>query len=180
MHSLRGQLLVSHPSLHDGDFRHTVVLVGEHDERGAVGITLNRPMNVRAAQAVPMLADLVESEAPVFNGGPVDPDEAVLVVETDRPDLLDVPVFGGIGFLTGDIPRGFSDRIRRARILVGHAGWGPGQLDAELAEGSWILDEARPDDVFTDAPELLWSQVLRRKGPEWEALARVPFDPRMN
>jgi putative transcriptional regulator len=70
--------------------------------------------------------------------------------------------------------------VRRARVFAGHAGWGPGQLEGELAEKAWIIADATADDVFTASPEALWRRILERKGPEYARLARVPFDPSMN
>ncbi len=178
--SLKGRLLVSGGGLYDASFRHTVVLVGEHDARGAVGVILNRALSTTVAEAVPPLASLVDTDAPLFEGGPVRPDEAVLLVETARTELLDVQVLESVGFLTGEVPAALRPEVLRARVFAGHAGWGAGQLEAELETDAWILDDARKEDVFTDAPELLRAKVLRRKGPEYAALARVPFDPRMN
>ena len=70
--------------------------------------------------------------------------------------------------------------LRRARVYVGYAGWGPGQLDDELDEGSWIVEPALPEDVFTDDPDGLWSGVLRRKGGPFGLLAAMPPDPSRN
>ncbi len=130
--SLKGRLLISGGGLYDPRFRHTVVLVGEHDARGAVGVIPNRVLSMTVAEAVPSLASLVEPDAPLFEGGPVRPEEPVLLVETTRPDLLDVPVLGSVGFLTGEVPEAVLPAILRAQIFAGHAGWGAGQLDSEL------------------------------------------------
>lgn len=180
MDTLRGNLLISGGGLFDANFRHTVVLIGSHDERGAVGVILNRPLDVTVAQAVPALAGLVGPTEPLFQGGPVAPTEAVLLVDVATAGLLDVPVLETIGFLTGDVPAELSGDIRRARVFLGHAGWGPGQLEAELEAGGWIVEPARPEDVFTAEPGGLWATVLQRKGAPYAALARIPFDPRVN
>ncbi len=180
MARLKGQLLISDGGLYDPNFRHTVVLMGQHDALGAVGVILNRPLGMTVEEAVPPLADLVETGAPLFEGGPVAPDEPVLLVETVRPDLLDVPIFGSVGFLTGDIPAELRSGILRARVFAGHAGWGADQLESELEEEAWILDEPRADDVFSAAPDRLWATLLKRKGPEYARMARIPFDPSMN
>ena len=66
------------------------------------------------------------------------------------------------------------------RIFAGYAGWGPGQLESELEEDSWIVERAQREDVFTPDPEALWSGVLRRKGREWVLLATMPEDPSLN
>ena len=180
MESLRGQLLISGGGLFDPNFRHTVVLVGEQDAWGAVGVVLTRPMETTVDEAAPPLAGLVAPGERLFEGGPVEPDQPVLLAEVADPELLDVPVFGSVGFLTGDVASDFEWRIQRARVFAGHAGWGPDQLEAEIESGSWILDPAREEDVFTSEPESLWRRVLQRKGPDYATLARVPFDPSMN
>jgi putative transcriptional regulator len=65
-------------------------------------------------------------------------------------------------------------------VFAGYAGWGAGQLDAEMEEGSWIAEPAVADDVFTEEPGELWSGVLRRKGPRYQLLSTMPPDPEMN
>jgi putative transcriptional regulator len=180
MKSLTGRLLVSGGGLFDPNFRHTVVLVGEHNPEGAVGVVLNRPMDVTVEQAAPPLAVLVDPAEPLFEGGPVAPALPVLLAEVRDPEILDLRVFGSVGFLTDEIPADIRPEVLRARVFAGHAGWGAGQLEAELEDGSWIIDRATEDDVFTPTPYGLWRRVLERKGPEYAALARVPFDPSMN
>lgn len=180
MESLRGRLLISSGSLFDPNFRHTVVLVGEHNAEGALGVVLNRPSDVTVHEAVPALRDLVEPGEPLFVGGPVQPQSSVLLAELVHPALADILVFGTVGFLVGEVSAEVRPGIRRARVFAGYSGWGAGQLEAEIEEHSWILEPAVEDDVFTDAPDTLWSRVLERKGPEYQLLSRVPFDPTMN
>jgi putative transcriptional regulator len=178
--NLKGQLLISGGGLYDPNFRHTVVLIGEHDERDAVGIVLNRPLEIAVEEAIPALADLAGPGATLFEGGPVEPGQAVLLVDVADPGILDVSVVGSVGFLTGEVSADVRPGIRRARIFVGHSGWAPGQLEAEMEGDSWILEPATPEDIFTDDPDSLWRRVLERKGPDYATLARVPFDPSMN
>lgn len=180
MTSLKGRLLISGGGLYDDNFRHTVVLIGEHDAAGAVGVVLNRPLELTVEGAVPALAELVDPGEWLFQGGPVEPEQAVLLAELAQPGVVDVPVFGSVGFLTGAIPSDVRPDVRRARVFVGHAGWGPGQLEAELESDSWILEDATEDDVFTRSPDDLWRQLLERKGPPYSTMARIPFDPSTN
>ena len=180
MENLRGQLLISSGGLYDPNFRHTVVLVGEHNADGALGIVLNRALNVTVEQAFPPLGHLVPPGEPLFQGGPVQPESPVLLAELADPELADILVFGSVGFLVGEVSSDLEPSILRARLYVGYSGWGPGQLEAEMEIDSWILDPARVDDVFTDEPALLWSRVLERKGPEYKRLSRMPYDPSMN
>ncbi len=180
MESFRGSLLISSGGLHDPNFRHTVVLIGEHNQDGALGVVLNRAMDVTVEQIVPPLSALVPPGEALHEGGPVQPEGLVLLAEVTDPELLDLRVFGSIGFLIGDVPEDIGGKVLRARVFAGYSGWGPGQLEAEMDVDSWILEPARVDDVFTDAPDLLWSRVLKRKGPEYQLLSRMPYDPSMN
>ena len=180
MDSLKGQLLISGGGLFDPNFRHTVVLIGAHDHQGAVGVILNRPLDYPVHEALPALGEWVDSDSMLYQGGPVQPETPVLLVESASAGLSDVPVFDNVGFLVGDLDDEARGHIRRARVFVGHAGWAPGQLELELEEGSWILDQPRPGDVFTSSPERLWSRVVKRQGPEYELMSRMPYDPSMN
>jgi putative transcriptional regulator len=180
METFKGQLLISSGGLYDPNFRHTVVLIGEHNADGALGVILNRALDVTVENAVPVLTDLVPPGATLFEGGPVQRTSPVLLAELARPDLADILVFGGVGFLTGDVADEVRPHILRARIFAGYSGWGPGQLEAEMETDSWIVEPAREDDVFTDRPDMLWSRVLERKGPAFRRLSRMPSDPSMN
>ena len=180
MESLRGQLLISSGGLYDPNFRHTVVLIGEHNADGALGVVLNRSLGVSVGEAVPPLAELVGPGEHLFEGGPVQPASPVLLAEFIDPRQADLLVFGNVGFLVGDVAPEMAEAVRRSRLYAGYSGWAPGQLEAEVEQESWILDPAREEDVFTDDPDTLWSRVLRRKGPEYHALSHMPFDPSMN
>ena len=180
MESLRGHLLISSGGMFDPNFRHTVVLVGEHTADGALGVVLNRPLDVTVEETLPTLSEVVPAGAALFQGGPVQPASPVLLAELTHPELADVLVFASVGFLVGEVSADIGPSILRARVFAGYSGWGPGQLEAEMAADSWIIDPAHEDDVFTDVPELLWSRVLERKGPEYRPLSRMPFDPSMN
>ena len=178
--SLRGQLLLSAGQLWDPNFRRTVVLIGHHDEEGAVGVVLNRASEVTVVDAAPALAALVGADERVFLGGPVQPETAVVLAEFDQPERAEIVAFGDVGFLPSESDHGSIGGIRRARMFAGYSGWGPGQLEGELEIDSWIVEPALAEDVFTPTPERLWSDVLRRKGPEHELLRVMPFDPSSN
>ena len=180
MESLRGQLLISAGSLFDPNFRHTVVLIGEHNAEGALGVVLNRRSELTVQQAVPALASAVGPGEMLYLGGPVRPHSPVLLAELAMPHSPDLLVFNRIGFLIGDVSDESKEAIARARVYGGYAGWGAGQLEAELESGSWILEPAREEDVFTDDPDSLWSRVLERKGGTFRRLAKMPFDPSAN
>lgn len=178
--SLGGSLLVAGPALWDPNFRRTVVLVGHHDDDGAVGVVLNRASEIEVAIAAPPLAALVGQGERLFIGGPVQPQSAVVVADFEHPERAEVVAFGSIGFLPDETDAAEVGELRRARVFAGYAGWGAGQLERELEEGGWILEPARPEDVFTEEPDQLWSDIVRRKGPEYRLISTMPLDPSAN
>jgi putative transcriptional regulator len=178
--SLRGQLLIASPSLIEPTFRRTVVLVGEHNEEGALGVVLNRPTPAPVEEAAPPLAGLAGEGGRLFVGGPVQPQGAVVLAQFEFPDAAGLLVFDSVGFLIGDVDPGELVGVRRARVFAGYAGWGGGQLEAEIELSAWMLEPAQPEDVFAAQPETLWSSVLRRKGGRFAMLAMMPLDPSLN
>ena len=180
MSSLRGQLLIAGPSLVDPNFWRTVVLVGEHSDEGALGVVLNRPSETPVGEAVPELADLADEMGTVHVGGPVQSSAVVVLADFENPEEAGSLVVDSIGFLSTEVDPESLGEVRRARVYVGYAGWGPGQLDGELEEGSWIVEPALAEDVFTSDPDGLWSNVLRRKGGPFSVLASMPPDPSLN
>ncbi|HKX47901.1 MAG TPA: YqgE/AlgH family protein [Gaiellaceae bacterium] len=180
MTSLRGNLLIAAPGLVDPNFWRTVVLVGEHSEEGALGVVLNRTSDTPVDEAVPELAVLVDGMGEVHVGGPVQPSAIVVLADFEEPPDPDALVVETVGFLPAEVDPDALGPLRRARVYVGYAGWGPGQLDDELDEGSWIVEPALAEDVFTDEPDSLWSTVLQRKGGPFRVLAAMPPDPSQN
>jgi putative transcriptional regulator len=178
--SLEGHLLIASPGLLDPNFKRTVVLVTEHTSEGASGLVLNRPSPASVSELVPQLEPLVDEEEPVWLGGPVQPDAVLVLGEFVDPDDAAVPLFGALGFPALDDPEDVVPATTRRRVFAGYSGWGAGQLEDELGREDWILEQAQPDDAFTDVPEQLWADVLRRKGGIYELVARMPEDPRVN
>lgn len=179
MTSLAGKLLVSSPALVDPNFRKTVVLVTHHDDDGALGLVLSRPLDLIAESAVPALAGVPGAGGRVFAGGPVQPDALMMLAEFDDVDEAAAQILDNVGFVPAEADVDELS-IRRLRLFCGYSGWGAGQLEGELDEPSWIVVDAEPDDAFADDPDELWRTVLRRKGGPFELLAGMPFDPGLN
>jgi putative transcriptional regulator len=175
-----GSLLIAGASLWDPNFRKTVVLIGHHDEDGAVGVVLNRVSDHEVVDAAPPLAPLVAPGERLFLGGPVQPEAAVVVADFERPDVAQVLAFGSIGFMPPETDADELGPLRRARVFAGYAGWGPGQLEAELERDDWIVVNAVEDDVFDEDAPTLWSRVLDRQGGKMRLIARMPLDPTLN
>ncbi len=181
MDSARGKLLIAGPALLDPNFWRTVVLVVEHNEEGALGLVLNRPSETAIGEAVEELDELIGADELLFIGGPVQPAAVIVLAQFEDPGEAALTAFDDVGVLgTASSPEELSVGIRQAKAFVGHAGWGPGQLEAELERDDWIVEDARLDDAFSDEPRGLWSNVLTRKGGSYALVARMPADPSSN
>ena len=175
-----GVLLAAAPQLDDANFAKAVVLLCELNEDGALGLILNRPSDSPVADYLPQWT-ACEPQV-VFVGGPVQPEVAVglmrhagetpigFSVVADADGLFDLATPSEL--VTG--------AFELLRVFSGYAGWGPGQLEAELAAGDWLILDAEPADAFTPEPLDLWSNVLRRQGGELGLLSTLPDDPRLN
>jgi putative transcriptional regulator len=179
MEFLHGKLLISSPALFDPNFRRTIVLIAHHDDEGAMGLVLNRPAELPVAVAAPQLVALVDEDEAIHVGGPVSPESLMVLADFDDPDDAAAPIVGNLGFVSAEADPEELE-TRRARVYAGYAGWGAGQLEDELEEGSWIVEDAEPDDAFAGDPDVLWRDVVRRKGGAFVLLATMPADPAAN
>ena len=168
-------LLVSMPQMADPNFAKTVILLCDYTEDGAFGLVVNRPMGEPAWQ-------LVRTEPPVrvdpslrlWMGGPVDPQQTwVLMAEAQGPGDEHREVCPGVLLssskeLTLQLLQ--TPASSRARVLVGYAGWGPGQLDKELASSSWLTVDVDPSLIFGVPADEMWETAIRRLGADPAAL----------
>jgi putative transcriptional regulator len=177
-----GKLLVASPSLMDPNFFRSVVMLMDTDTDGAVGVVLNRPTHIEASEHLPEWGPVLSTPAAIFEGGPVQVETAIGVAARSgamRDDTWS-PVLGGIGFVDVSNPPQEADQISSARIYAGYAGWGAGQLDMEMAIGSWFAVDGIADDAFDPDPTTLWRRVLLRQEPHIARYANYPIDPRTN
>ena len=189
-----GDLLVASILLADGVFNQTVVLILDCDTEGALGVILNEVSQTTLASVLPDWVSTVSSPQLLFHGGPVSPNGAICLasVATDgeeppgwRP-LFAPSDFGGrdptrVGLLHLDTPIEIvAGAYRDLRIFAGYAGWAPGQLQAEIAEGMWHVLAADYSDVFGNEPLDLWRTVLRRQRSEIALFSTWLEDPDLN
>ena len=171
--SLVGQLLIAAPTIGDPRFAHAVVLMVRHDKEGAFGIVINRPVGERS------IADLLEATGKddtevagivrVFAGGPVQPELGFVVHSAEYRRTETVDVDGRVAMTASRqilLDIGHSQGPEKALFALGYAGWGPGQLEGELARNSWFTTPEEPKLVFDDDRGNLWDEAMARRTRE--------------
>jgi len=178
-----GALLVATPLLTGPTFDRTVILLMAHEAEGSFGVVLNRATDVPVDRILPEWAALATDPASVFVGGPVAPEAAICLARLRGERPVGWTSIGEAGVGTLDLagsPQAWEPHVTHLRVFAGYAGWGAGQLEAELAEHAWLVAAAQPDDPFTPVPAALWRTVLRRQPGLVAALADYPLDPSLN
>jgi putative transcriptional regulator len=167
-------LLLSMPQLSDPDFRRTVVLLCEHNDDGAWGLVLNRPTGQHAAAIVNLTPPVDgDSGLEVWTGGPVEPHRGCLLLPEEPLGSEAHEVSPGVFIaVSADLLRTLISGapMAHSRLLMGYAGWGPGQLDRELTESSWLISEVATDIVFETESAMMWEAAIRRLGVDPAAL----------
>jgi putative transcriptional regulator len=172
--SLRGHLLVATPLLIDPNFWRSVVLILQHDDEGSIGVVLNRPTMERVETHIPAWGEVAAKPGIVHFGGPVDPRVAIGLATGRDGEATGVP-----GLTLVDLEATPGPEPAAVRVYSGYSGWGGGQLEAEIEEGSWYVVPAAPDDPF-DRPEGQWSRILRRQKGHLALVSTFPEDVELN
>ncbi len=177
-----GILLIAPPMMDDPNFKRTIVLLCEHGVDGSFGLILNRTLTLQLGEIVDGMTDYTGY---LSLGGPVLPNTLHVLhrigerVGETREVMAEVYWGGDFDTIQAMLAsREASDDD--FRFFLGYAGWSPGQLDAEIEQGGWILAASDESMIFTPQPMRLWSDALRRLGGEFALLANYPEDPRMN
>jgi putative transcriptional regulator len=185
MDSLQGQLLIASTDLHDPNFAQTVVLIAVHGEDGALGLILNREMNVSLSQVWEQVSpEPCVRDENVRHGGPVG---GTLIVLHDQRSWANLVVAEDLYVATelNSMEALAASDEGQALFYVGHSGWGPGQLETELAEGSWLVLPVTAQHVFGNHDTVaLWKETMtevgRRQVQSVVPIKHVPDNPRAN
>ena len=174
----RPTLLLSMPQMQDPNFARTVVLLCDYLPEGAFGLVINRPTELAASEMVKLDPPAAPRNAlPLFIGGPVQPERGWILVgeppvEPDFRTVVD-------GLYLSTSPQLLRRVLEthpapRARVVAGYAGWGPGQLDEELAQSAWLMADVEVDLVFDVDASVMWETAIRRLGADPSLLQTSP------
>ncbi|MEO7192476.1 MAG: YqgE/AlgH family protein [Vicinamibacterales bacterium] len=169
--SLAPSLLLSMPQLIDPNFARTVVLLCEHAPEGAFGLIVNRPSDIAAAAAVRLEPPVEDpNDLPLLIGGPVEPERGWILTATPPGGVEARELGAGLHLSASPVllRQVLTARPlpRRTHVLAGYAGWGPGQLDAELEQSAWLITPVELDLIFEIPPAAAWEAAIRRLGAD--------------
>jgi putative transcriptional regulator len=176
--SFAGSLLVAHPNMLDPNFRRTVLFVSEHQpQEGALGVIINRPLDRPVAELLSGTPPPGFANVPVFLGGPVGKNQLMFAAFEWQKDV-------GLKLNHNVSLDQTSDPLRKNLLtvcaFVGYAGWGAGQLESEVKQKAWVLQNANPAILKLDRLPNLWFDIMRTLGPWYRMLAAAPDDPSLN
>lgn len=171
--SLTNHFLIAMPSLADPNFSHTVTYICEHNEDGAMGIIINRPLNVHLREVLEQMeiepSSSIDLDTPIYMGGPVQSERGFVVHSPVGSWASSLGVTDEVAITTSrDIITAIAHGEGPARYLLalGYAGWGSGQLEKEMAENAWLSGPADLDILFDMPDEARWSAAAALLGVE--------------
>ncbi|WP_298219806.1 YqgE/AlgH family protein [Halothiobacillus sp.] len=175
---LKNQLLIAMPSLDDPNFNHSVTYVCEHNEEGAMGITINRPLDVTLGDIFDHMKISCSNPSirsrPVFMGGPVALERGFVLHTPHGGWESTLEITDEIGLTTSkDILQALADGAGPARavIALGYSGWSEGQLEQELADNTWLTVAAKTELIFDYPVEERWAAAARSLGVDMNLLS---------
>ncbi|MES0874022.1 YqgE/AlgH family protein [Sinimarinibacterium thermocellulolyticum] len=174
---LRNQFLVAMPSLDDENFSHTVSLVCEHSDSGAIGLVINRPTELLLTEVMEQMGlehEGVDARAIVFWGGPVQPERG-FVIHGDPGGWESSIALGDELYVTTsrDVLRaiGKGEGPREYVVALGYAGWGAGQLESEILHNAWLHTPVDQQILFRTPPPLRWAAATKLLGVDVSQLS---------
>ncbi|MEM8708166.1 MAG: YqgE/AlgH family protein [Actinomycetota bacterium] len=180
--STRGRHLVASPSLDDPNFDFTVVFMLEHSDEGALGVVLTRPSELPVNDMFDGWTTHAAEPSVVYRGGPVSLSSVIAlgVAASASPEGAFNPIGAGIGTIDLDTDPADLVALQGIRLFAGYASWAPGQLDAELVDGAWLVVDAYDSDLLHPDPTELWWTVVGRQPGDTRLLANYPTEPWVN
>ncbi|MEQ8624169.1 MAG: YqgE/AlgH family protein [Vicingaceae bacterium] len=177
----KGRVLIAEPFMQDPYFKRSVVLITEHSKDGAVGFILNQSLGIEVQEVLP---DFPEIKAPVFLGGPVNPQNLFFVHNcASLPGAIQIAeklYWDGDFDLLQDWLKVGKISTSDVRFFLGYSGWDFTQLNDELEKQSWLISELDAQHILNNRTELLWKHSLQAMGKEQAILSSFPEDPSLN
>ncbi len=177
-HSLTNNFLIAMPTMQDPNFDRTVTFICQHNEEGALGIVINRVVNLTVGEILDQMriayGEYRDAESQVHYGGPVQSERGFILHQNLGTWDSTLPVTGEIGLTTSrDILEALAINNGPDRYLLalGYAGWGSGQLENEIKQNAWLNGPADSEIIFETPIEQRWSAAASRLGVDLNTLS---------
>jgi len=178
----KGKLLIAEPAiLNDSSFNRSIILVTEHTSNSVVGFILNRPLNYTVNDLLPE----INCHFPVYQGGPVEQDNLYFVHKipqllSDSIEVANGIFWGGNFEALKDLLNNEALKTSEIRFFLGYSGWKKDQLEQEMSQNSWFVEENDFENIFSMENEDLWKNKLLQKGGDYKLWANAPSDYNLN
>ena len=181
----KGSLLIANPVLPDPNFSRTVILLCNHNDQGSFGLVINRSTQLKAPDLFSDIDILRSYNAKIYMGGPVS-QSMVFYLYRSAKDVIDLDKICSGVYLGSNLETleslylDIENPEENIRFYLGYSGWSGGQLDGEMEQNSWLVQNANEKLVFLDSEELIWLKAVNSLGEKYQYLTKAPVNPQWN
>ena len=181
----KGSLLIANPVLPDPNFSRTVILLCNHNDQGSFGLVINRSTQLKAPDLFSSIDILKSYNEKIYMGGPVS-QSMVFYLYRSAKDVIDLDKICSGVYLGSNLETleslylDIENPGENIRFYLGYSGWSGGQLDGEMEQNSWLVQNANEKLVFLDSEELIWLKAVNSLGEKYQYLTKAPVNPQWN
>ena len=181
----KGSLLIANPVLPDPNFSRTVILLCNHNDQGSFGLVINRSTQLKAPDLFSSIDILKSYNAKIYIGGPVSQSMVFYLYRSSR-NVIDLDEICSGVYLGSNLETleslylDIGNPGENIRFYLGYSGWSGGQLDGEMEQNSWLVQNANEKLVFLDSEELIWLKAVNSLGEKYQYLTKAPVNPQWN
>ena len=181
----KGSLLIANPVLPDPNFSRTVILLCNHNDQGSFGLVINRSTQLKAPDLFSDIDILRSYNAKIYMGGPVSQSMVFYLYRSSR-NVIDLDEICSGVYLGSNLETleslylDIKNPEENIRFYLGYSGWSGGQLDGEMEQNSWLIQNANEQLVFLDSEELIWLKAVNSLGEKYQYLTKAPVNPQWN
>lgn len=181
----KGSLLIANPVLPDPNFSRTVILLCNHNEQGSFGLVINRSAELKAPDLFSSIDILKSYNEKIYIGGPVSQSMVFYLYRSGKDviglDKICSGVYLGSNLETLEsLYLDIENPEENIRFYLGYSGWSGGQLDGEMEQNSWLVQDANEQLVFLDSVNLIWPKAVNSLGEKYQYLTKAPVNPQWN
>ena len=181
----KGSLLIANPVLPDPNFSRTVILLCNHNDQGSFGLVINRSTQLKAPDLFSDIDILRSYNTKIYMGGPVS-QSMVFYLYRSAKDVIDLDKICSGVYLGSNLETleslylDIENPEENIRFYLGYSGWSDGQLDGEMEQNSWLVQDANEQFIFLDSENLIWPKAVNSLGEKYQYLTKAPVNPQWN